>query len=123
MHSAMVIGTGSALPHRILTNNDLEKMVDTSDEWIRTRTGIRTRHIAGKGEETSKLASSAARKALDMAGIPASDLDIIIVGTITSEISMPSCACLDTYDCGGQKSITWQSPDHQNSHSQTVPYS
>ncbi|MCB2181467.1 MAG: ketoacyl-ACP synthase III [Desulfobulbaceae bacterium] len=94
MSSMVVIGTGSALPERILANTDLEKMVDTSDEWITTRTGIKTRHIASKGDETSKLGSRAARKALSMSGLVAEDLDMIIVATITSEISMPSCACL-----------------------------
>src|SRR3989339_110788 len=69
-------------PKRILTNEDLEKMVDTSDEWITTRTGIKTRHIAQAGEETSKLASVAARRALDMAGVTPAEVDMIVVGTI-----------------------------------------
>ncbi|MBC8316559.1 MAG: ketoacyl-ACP synthase III [Desulfobulbaceae bacterium] len=94
MNRMMIIGTGSALPERVLANSDLEKMVDTSDEWITSRSGIKTRHIAAKGEETSKLSTAAAMKALEMANIGAEDLDMIIVGTITSEISMPSCACL-----------------------------
>lgn len=94
MNRMVVVGTGSSLPVRVLTNEDLEKMVDTSDEWITTRTGIKTRYISGKGEQTSKLASSAAKKAMAMAEVAAVDIDIIIVGTITSEISMPSCACL-----------------------------
>jgi 3-oxoacyl-[acyl-carrier-protein] synthase-3 len=94
MSRAMIIGTGSCLPERILTNEDLEKMVDTSDEWITTRTGIKTRHIAGAGEETSKLASVAARRALDMAGVTPAEVDMIVVGTISCEKAMPSCACL-----------------------------
>ena len=94
MSRAVIIGTGSCLPKRILTNEDLEKMVDTSDEWITTRTGIKTRHIAQAGEETSKLASVAARRALDMAGVTPAEVDMIVLGTISCEKAMPSCACL-----------------------------
>jgi len=94
MIRAVVIGTGSSLPERILTNEDLEKMVDTSDEWITTRTGIKTRRIATAGEETSMLASRAARKALAMARLSAAEIDMIILGTISCEKAMPSCACL-----------------------------
>jgi len=89
-----VLGTGSCLPKRVMTNLELEGMVDTSDEWIATRTGIKTRRIAGPGEETSKLATAAARAALAMAGLTPADLDLILVGTITCEMTMPSCACL-----------------------------
>jgi len=96
----IIIGTGSSLPRKILTNQDLEKMVDTSDEWITTRTGIKTRRIAGKGEETSKLAAAAARQALDMAGLQADQLDMIVVGTITPDMTMPSCACLVQKEIG-----------------------
>ena len=93
--SRMVIrGTGSCLPVRKVTNFDLAGMVDTSDEWITTRTGIKTRHIAGRGEETSMLAAEAGRRALDMAGMRADELDVIIVATITPDMSMPSSACL-----------------------------
>jgi len=94
MSLAVIIGTGSCLPERILTNDDLAKMVDTSDEWITTRTGISTRHIARAGEETSKLASVAARRALDMAGVTPNEIDMIVLGTISCEKAMPSCACL-----------------------------
>ncbi len=100
MKRMVVAGTGSAMPKQVVTNEDLEKLVDTSDEWITTRTGIKSRCIAVKGEETSKLASSAARKALDMANLAATDLDMIIVGTISSEMSMPSCACLVQKELG-----------------------
>lgn len=100
MNRMMIISTGSALPERVLTNFDLGKMIETSDEWITSRSGIKTRRIAGKGEETSKLATSAARKALEMAGLGPEDLDMIVVGTITSEIAMPSCACLVQKDLG-----------------------
>ncbi len=94
MTGAIIVGTGSYLPERVLTNNDLEKMVDTSDEWITTRTGIRSRRIAGPGEETSTMAATAAKRALDMAGLAAEDVDLIIVGTVTPEKTMPSCGCL-----------------------------
>lgn len=107
MNRSVIIGTGSALPERVLTNLDLERMVDTSDEWITTRTGIKTRHIAGKGEETSKLASRAAMAALAMAGLGPRDLDLIIVGTITPDMTMPSCACLVQKELGAAKAFAF----------------
>lgn len=94
MSRSVIVGTGSCLPERVLPNIELEKMVDTSDEWITTRTGIKERRIADKGEETSKLAAVAARKALEMAECTPAEIDLIIVGTITCEKGMPSCACL-----------------------------
>ena len=100
MKNSFVLGTGSCLPKRVLTNAELEGMVDTSDEWISTRTGIKTRRISGPGEETSKLAASAARKALEMAGLTATDIDIILLATVSSEMSMPSCACLVQKELG-----------------------
>ena len=100
MKNSFVLGTGSCLPQRVMTNLELEGMVDTSDEWIATRTGIKTRRIAGPGEETSRLAAGAAREALAMAGLTPADIDIILVGTITSEMSMPSCACLVQKEIG-----------------------
>lgn len=90
---AILTGTGSALPEKRLTNDDLAKMVDTNDAWIVQRTGIRERRIAGEGETTASLATAAARKALDSAGIAASELDLIIVATITPEMVFPSTAC------------------------------
>jgi 3-oxoacyl-[acyl-carrier-protein] synthase-3 len=103
----VILGTGSAVPERVLSNEDLEKMVDTSDEWITTRTGIKYRHISGKGEETSRLAAAAAVKALAMAGLAASDIDIIIVGTITSDMGMPSCACLVQKELGAANAFAF----------------
>ena len=103
----MIIGTGSALPERVLTNFDLEKMVDTSDEWITTRTGIKTRRIAGRGETTSMLASRAAGKALAMANLVPADLDCIIVGTITADMTMPSCACLVQKELGATRAFAF----------------
>jgi len=90
----VIVGTGSCLPEKVLTNLDLEKMVDTSDAWITTRTGIRSRRIAVRGETTSMLAANAARQALAMAGMTPAELDMIVVGTITPDMTMPSCACL-----------------------------
>jgi 3-oxoacyl-[acyl-carrier-protein] synthase III len=78
-----IAGTGSYLPEKVLTNADLEKMVETSDEWIQSRTGIRERHIAAEGETTSDLGYNAALRALEAAGIDASQLDMIVVGTTT----------------------------------------
>ncbi len=100
MSRAVIIGTGSALPRRVLSNAELEEMVETTDEWITTRTGIKTRHIAGAGEETSLLASRAAANALAMAGLSAAEIDMIVVGTISCEKTMPSCACLVQKELG-----------------------
>ena len=88
-----IVGTGSYLPEKILTNRDLELAVDTTDEWIQTRTGIRQRHIAADGEKTSDLALRASRSALDAAGITAADLDLIVVATTTPDVVFPSTAC------------------------------
>lgn len=89
-----IAGTGSYLPEKLVTNDDLAKVVETSDEWIQTRTGIRERHIAADGETTSDLGYHAAVRALEAAGIEASQLDMIIVGTTTPDLIFPSTACL-----------------------------
>jgi 3-oxoacyl-[acyl-carrier-protein] synthase-3 len=89
-----IIGSGSCLPEKILANVDLEKLVNTSDEWIFSRTGIRQRHIAADGEYASDLALSASRKALDSAGISAEQLDLIVVATTTPDMVFPSTACI-----------------------------
>jgi len=89
-----IIGLGSYLPERILTNADLEKMVDTTDRWITERTGIKTRHIARDDQAASDLSAEAARKALSRSSIPASDLDLIIVATISGDMAFPSTACM-----------------------------
>ena len=89
-----IAGTGSYLPAKVLANRDLESMVDTTDEWIYTRTGIRQRHVAADGEKTSDLALHASRKALDAAGITPADLDLIIVATTTPDMVFPSTACI-----------------------------
>ena len=104
---AVIIGTGSCLPKRVLSNHDLEKMVETNDEWIRSRTGISTRRISGKGEETYQLATNAARKAMEMAQVTADEIDLIIVATITSHMVMPSCACFVQKEIGATNAFAW----------------
>ncbi|WP_242103366.1 MULTISPECIES: beta-ketoacyl-ACP synthase III [unclassified Lysobacter] len=89
-----IAGTGSYLPEKILTNDDLSKIVDTSDEWIAARTGIRQRHIAAEGETTGDLAFHASVRALEAAGVQASELDLIVLGTTTPDLIFPSTACL-----------------------------
>ena len=94
MSYARVLGTGSFLPERVVTNADLASTVDTSDEWIVSRTGIRERRIAGAGETTCDLAERAARQALDAAGCLASEIDLVIVATTTPDRVFPGTACL-----------------------------
>ena len=89
-----IAGTGSYLPERVLTNADLEKMVDTSDEWIVARTGIRERRVAAEGQTTGDLAFEAAKRAMEAAGVEASEIELIVVGTTTPDIIFPSTACL-----------------------------
>lgn len=98
----IITGTGTCLPEKILTNKDLEKMVDTSDEWIVTRTGIKERRIAEKGQAASDLASRAAAKAITGAGIKPEDIDLIIVATITPDMLFPSTACIVQNKIGAQ---------------------
>ncbi len=88
-----IIGTGSHLPAKIVTNQDFEKIIDTSGEWILQRTGIRQRYFAGEGEWNANMCAEAARKAIAMAGINANDIDAIIAGTCTNEMAIPSLAC------------------------------
>jgi 3-oxoacyl-[acyl-carrier-protein] synthase-3 len=89
-----IVGTGSHLPEKVLTNSDLEKIVDTSDEWIVTRSGISERRIAAEGELTSDLAERAGRKAVEAAGISVDEIDLIIVATTTPDQIFPSTACI-----------------------------
>ena len=88
-----IIGTGSYVPEKVLTNADLEKMVDTSDAWIQERTGIKERRIAPEGVNASDMATEAAKKALEAANLTAEDLDCIIVATLTGDMAIPSTAC------------------------------
>lgn len=94
MKRASIIGTGSYVPKKVLTNFDIEKMVDTTDEWITERTGIRERRISDKNEATSDLAFEAARKALESANIDPKELELIIVGTSSPDMLFPSTACI-----------------------------
>ena len=94
MTYSRILGTGSYLPARILTNADLEKLIDTNDQWIVDRTGIRERHIAAEGEFTSDLATQAARAALDAAGLAVDDIDLLLVATTTPDLVFPSTACI-----------------------------
>src|SRR4051795_10711287 len=89
-----IVGTGSYLPEKIVTNDDLARTLDTSDEWIRTRTGIRSRHVAADGQLASDLALPAAQRALKTAGVDAADIDLIIVATTTPDMIFPSTACI-----------------------------
>ena len=89
-----IAGTGSYLPEKVLTNDDLAQFVDTSDEWITARTGIRERHVAAEGETTCDLSYQAAIRAMEAAGVTGADLDLIIVGTTTPDLIFPSTACL-----------------------------
>ncbi|MFN9389541.1 MAG: beta-ketoacyl-ACP synthase 3, partial [Betaproteobacteria bacterium] len=91
---ARISGTGSYLPQRVVHNRELEATVDTSDEWIVSRTGIRSRHIAGEGESASDLALHAARRALDAAGLVPADIELIVVATTTPDMMFPSTACI-----------------------------
>ena len=94
MTYSRIVGTGSYLPAKMVTNKDLEVKIDTSDEWIRERTGIERRHVAAPGERSSHMGYAAACKALEMAELSAEDIDLIIVGTTTPDKSFPSTACL-----------------------------
>ncbi|MGJ8657880.1 MAG: beta-ketoacyl-ACP synthase III [Akkermansiaceae bacterium] len=102
-----IAGTGRYLPERIMTNKDLESIVDTTDEWITSRTGIKSRHIAADGENTSDLATGAAINALENAGIDAIDIDLIIVGTITPDTLTPATACYVQHNIGATNALAF----------------
>ncbi len=89
-----ILGVGSYVPERVLTNHDLEKMVETNDEWIRTRTGISERRLVAPGQATSQMGAEAARRALENAGLEPGDIDLVITGTFSPDRLMPSAACL-----------------------------
>jgi len=93
MKSAGIVGLGSYVPEKVLTNFDLEKIVETSDEWITTRTGIKERRVAAAHETTTVMAIEAAKNALKDAGVSASEVDLIIVATVTPDYFFPSTAC------------------------------
>ena len=102
-----IAGTGSYLPERILTNAELAVMVDTSDEWILSRTGIRERRIAAEGEFTSHMATHAARRALEQAGLAAEDVELIIVATITPDTPTPATACYVQQALGANRAVAF----------------
>ncbi|KFL37476.1 beta-ketoacyl-ACP synthase III [Arenimonas donghaensis] len=95
-----IAGTGSALPEKVLSNKDLEQFVETTDEWIASRTGIRQRHVVAEGETTADLAERAARAAMEAAGVTADQLDLIVLGTTTPDLIFPSTACLVQHRLG-----------------------
>src|SRR5207244_10877122 len=101
--NAGILGTGHSYPKGILTNADLEKMVETSDEWITTRTGIKQRRKAAPGEYTSQFAVRASQEALERAGIKAEDVDIILCATVTPAQVLPSLACLRQSQLGANR--------------------
>ncbi len=102
-----ILGVGHCVPKKVLTNHDLEKMVDTTDEWILTRTGIKERRIAGKHEKNSDLATGAAREALKQANLNAHDVELIIVATISPDSNFPSVACLVQKALGAKKAAAF----------------
>ncbi len=107
MLRARITGTGSAVPDKVLTNHDLEKLVDTNDEWITTRTGIKQRRIAAENEYTSTFATLAARRALEMAGVSPEELDLIILGTVTPDFPFPATACIIQQELGAHRSAAF----------------
>lgn len=107
LKSVGILGVGKYVPERVLTNADLEKMVDTNDEWIVTRTGIKERRIAAPGQATSDLAYEASLEALEKAGISAEQLDLIIVATVTPDMAFPSAACLLQEKLGAKKAAAF----------------
>lgn len=107
MPRTQIIGTGSYAPEKVITNKDLEKMVETSDEWIVERTGIRERRQAAPGELTSDMAVKAAIRALEMANTRAADLDMIVLGTISPDMPMPACAAFVQAKLGAKKAFAF----------------
>jgi 3-oxoacyl-[acyl-carrier-protein] synthase III len=102
MIRSRIVGTGRAVPERIVTNEELSQRLPTSDQWIRERTGIRERRLLGEGEVTSDLCARAGRAALEAAGLEASQLDLIIVATVTPDMMMPSCATITQHKLGAR---------------------
>ncbi|HEY3763013.1 MAG TPA: beta-ketoacyl-ACP synthase III [Verrucomicrobiae bacterium] len=102
-----ITGIGSYVPEKVLTNHELEKLVDTSDEWITTRTGIKERHIAAKDEFTSDMAAKAAQRAMKMAGVTADEINLVIVATITPDMPFPATACLVQHKIGAKNAAAF----------------
>ncbi len=98
--SAIISGTGMSVPERVVTNQDLERIVDTSDEWITTRTGIKERRIAGDGDSLSQYCIDASRRALDAAGVSPKEIDLIVLATVTPDMPIPATACVIQHALG-----------------------
>jgi len=107
MPKTQIIGTGAYAPEKVITNKDLEKIVDTTDQWIRERTGIQERRAAAEGEQTSDMAVKASIRALEMANTRPEDLDMIVVGTISPDMPMPSCAVFVQAKLGAKKAFAF----------------
>ncbi len=107
MKKARIIGTGSYLPEKVLNNFDLEKMVDTTNDWILARTGIEERRIAADNESTSDLATKAAQRALEMAGVTPEEIDLIVMGTITGDYPWPATACIVQNNLGAKNAYAY----------------
>ncbi len=107
MKRSRIIGTGSYVPEKVLTNQELEEIVDTNDEWIVTRTGIKERRVTSNGQSSSTLATNAAKKALEMAGVAPEELDAIIVGTVTPDMFFPSVGCLVQDALGAKNAVAF----------------
>lgn len=104
--NAGIIGIGKYVPEKVVTNFDLEKIMDTSDEWIRTRTGIEERHFAADDQETSDLAVAAAKEAIANAGITPEEIGLILVATVTQDQTFPSVACMIQEQIGAVNAAT-----------------
>jgi len=104
---SQIVGTGSYAPSRVVTNADLEKLVDTTDQWIVERTGIRARRVAAEGEATSDMALVASERALEMAGVDAKDLDLIVMGTVTPDMPWPAAAAMLQGRLGNKKAFAF----------------
>src|SRR5882724_11088488 len=104
---SVIIGTGSELPNKVITNEDLEKMVDTSDEWITVRTGIKERRVLEEGKGNADMAYRAAQRALADAGVEANDLDAIIMGTVTPHSPVPHACSKTCWARGALSRLTW----------------
>ncbi|HRY46277.1 MAG TPA: 3-oxoacyl-ACP synthase, partial [Thermoanaerobaculia bacterium] len=107
MFHAAIAGTGRAVPAKLLTNADLETLVETTDEWITTRTGIRERHKAADGEVLSDFCVTAATQALESAGLAPKDLDAVLIATVTPDQPIPAVACLVQQKLGAKKAAAW----------------
>ena len=101
-----IIGTGSYLPENIVTNDDLSKIMDTSDEWISSRTGIKERHLV-KDETTASMSIEAARRAMEDAGVTAEEIDLIILGTVSADYITPACACEVQAAIGAHRAVAF----------------